>query len=136
MSTTTARPVGTPASRVPFSTANKVGLVIVGLLGALDLTALLNPTPPGEVGPPLAILVLDTVLGLVTVVAVVAAWRSRRRGLARLAAGARILSMITALPAFFAGVPPMLVTLVAVLVVLTVAGVVLMLLPPRPAVQA
>jgi hypothetical protein len=136
MSTTTGTPVRTPATRVPFRTANKVGLVLAALLGAGDLTSLAMTTPPGEVGPPLAILVLDTLLGLVTVVAVVVAWRTRNRGLVRLAAGARIFSMVTALPAFFAGVPAFLVAIVAAVVVLTIVTVVLMLLPPRPAVQA
>ena len=43
--------------------------------------------------------------------------------------------MITALPAFFAGVPDWLVAVVALFVVLTVVTVVLMLLPARrPAV--
>jgi hypothetical protein len=136
MSTTTGTSVPTTVSPAPFRTANKVGLVLAGLLGASDLTSLLMTTPPGEVGPPLAILVLDTLLGLVTVVAVVVAWRTRSRGLVRLAAGARILSMVTALPAFFAGVPAFLVAIVAGVVVLTIVTVVLMLLPPRPAVQA
>ncbi|CAA9329086.1 MAG: hypothetical protein AVDCRST_MAG48-3045 [uncultured Friedmanniella sp.] len=132
MSTTTAGPRA-PHIGVPFSTANKVGLVLAGLLGVLDLGALLNPTAPGEVGPPLGILVLDTLLGGVTVVAVVLAWRRRSRGMVRLAAGARILSMISALPAFFAGVPDALVALVAAFTVVTVATVVLMLLPARRA---
>jgi hypothetical protein len=136
MSTTTASGLGVLATRTPFSLANKVGLVLAGILGASDLVGLFFPTPPGEVGPPLAILVLGSLLGVVTVVAVVAAWRTRRRGLVRLAAGTRILSMITALPAFFAGVPAWLVAVVALVVVLTITAVVLMLLPPRRPVEA
>jgi hypothetical protein len=121
---------------MPFSGANKVGLVLAGLLGLVDLAGPFFPTPPGEVGPPLAILVLDAILGVVTLVAVVVAWRTRRRALVRLAAGARILSMITALPAFFAGVPAFLVAVVSLFVVLTITTVVLMLLPPRHSVDA
>jgi hypothetical protein len=128
MTATTSLDSG-PAVRAPFSGPNKVGLVLAGLLGLLDVASLLNPTPPGEVGPPLGILVLDTVLGVVTVVAVVLAWRSRSRGLVRLAAGARILSLLSALPAFFAGVPAPLLILVAGFTVISVATVVLMLLP-------
>ena len=128
MTATTSLDAG-PAVRAPFSGPNKVGLVLAGLLGLLDVASLLNPTPPGEVGPPLGILVLDTVLGVVTVVAVVLAWRSRSRGLVRLAAGARILSLLSALPAFFAGVPAPLLILVAGFTVISVATVVLMLLP-------
>jgi hypothetical protein len=83
------------------------------------------------VGPPFAILLIDGVLGLITVVAVVVAWRSGRRGAVRIAAGARIISMITALPAFFVDVPAALQALVGVFVVLTIACVAMMLTPSR-----
>lgn len=136
MSATTASTPRTAEVAMPFSRANKVGLVLAGLLGLVDVSSPLFPTPPGEVGPPFAILVLDAILGIVTLVAVVVAWRTRRRALVRLAAGARILSMITALPAFFAGVPAFLVAVVSLFVVLTVATVVLMLLPPRRSADA
>jgi hypothetical protein len=136
MSATTASTARTTEVSRPFSRANKVGLVLAGILGLADLVGLFFPTPPGEVGPPFAILVLDGILGVVTLVAVVAAWRTRRRALVRLAAGARILSMVTALPAFFAGVPAFLVALVSLFVVLTVTTVVLMLLPPRRSADA
>lgn len=131
MSTTVSLPHGDVVRQAPFSLPNKVGLVLAGLLGAADLTALAQPSPPGEIGPPLGILVIDTLLGVITVVAIVVAWRTRRRGLVRLAAGARIVSMITALPAFFAGVPAFLIVIVSALTVLTVTAVVLMLLPPK-----
>ncbi len=117
----------------PFTLPNKIGLVLAGVLGASDLLGLFFSTPPGEIGPPLPITILGIILGVVTLIAVVAAWRSRRRGLVRLAAGARILSMITALPAFFAGAPAWLVAVVALIVVLTITAVVLMLLPARRA---
>ena len=68
---------------------------------------------------------------MITIVAVVIAWRTGRRGAARIAAGARIVSMVTALPAFFAGVPAGLLLIVSLLVVLTIACVALMLLPSR-----
>jgi hypothetical protein len=132
MSVSTAPAPGATASRPPYSTANKVGLVLAALLGASDVVSVFTPpTDPGAVGPPMAILALDSVLGVLTLVAVVLAFVSRRRGWVRLAAGARILSMLTALPAFFAGVPAWLVAMVAAFTVLTVVTVVLMLLPVR-----
>ena len=136
MTTATASTLKSPSTRAPFSLPNKIGLALAALLGAADVGAAFFPTPPGEVGPPQAILVLDSILGALTLVAVVVAWRSRNRGLVRLAAGARILSMITALPAFFAGVPAFLVALVSLFVVLTITAAVLMLLPPRRHVEA
>ena len=63
------------------------------------------PTPEGEVGPPFGILVLGPSVGVITVVAVVIAWTKANRGAIRVAAGARIVSMLTALPAFFVDVP-------------------------------
>lgn len=125
--------MSTAASTVPaLSTRNKVGLAIVGVLGLLDCAALLI-TPTSEPGPPVGILVLDTILGVITVVAVVIGWRAAHRSALRVAAGARILSAITALPAFFVDVPAVVKLLVSVFVVVTVVAVVLMLAPARRA---
>ena len=122
-------------STAALTTKNKIGLVLAGLLGVVDCVSLATPPPPdGEAGPPIGILVLGTVLGVITIVAVVIAWRTARRGAIRIAAGARILSAITALPAFFVDVPPALKAFVAVGVIITVASVVLMLTPARRAV--
>jgi hypothetical protein len=114
-----------------FSKLNKAGFVIALLLGLSDLASPLQPTPDGQVGPPLAILIIDAVLGLITVVAVVQAWRTGSRGAVRIAAGARIVSMITALPAFFVGVPAGIMLFVGFFVVVTIACVAMMLLPSR-----
>ena len=51
----------------------------------------------------------------------------------RIVAGTRVLSAITALPAFFVDVPALVKLLVAVVVVLTVVSVVLVLAPARRA---
>lgn len=124
--------MSTAASTAPaLSTRNKVGLAIVGVLGLLDCTALLTPTP--EPGPPFGILVLDTILGVITVVAVVIGWRAASRSALRVAAGSRILSAITALPAFFVDVPTVLKLIVSLFIVVTVVAVVLMLAPARRA---
>ena len=114
-----------------LSTKNKVGLAIAGLMGVVDCFSVLTPTPEGEVGPPYAILVLGSILGVVTVVAVVIGWTKANRGAIRVAAGARIVSVLTALPAFFVDVPWFIKLLVTVAVVLTVISVVLMLSPAR-----
>jgi hypothetical protein len=116
-----------------LSTKNKVGLAIAGLLGIADSFSFLQPTPEGEVGPPFGILVLGSICGVITVVAVVVAWVKANRGAIRVAAGARIVSMLTALPAFFVDVPAGIKILVTAVVVLTVVSVVLMLSPARDA---
>jgi hypothetical protein len=115
----------------PLSTANHIGLGLAVLLSLMDLLALLFPTPPGEVGPPYAVLVLSALLGVVTLAAVVVAWRSGSRRALRLAAAARTVSAITTLPAFFVGPPAWILVLAALSVVLTIACVVLLLSPAR-----
>ncbi len=115
-----------------LSTKNKVGLVLAGLLGGGDIYFFFfMPTPEGEVGPPMGILVLGLICGVVTLVAVVVAWTKANRGAIRVAAGARIVSMLTALPAFFVDVPADVKISVTVVVILTVVSVVLMLSPAR-----
>jgi hypothetical protein len=114
-----------------FTKLNKAGMIIAVVLGVLDLSAPFQPTPDGPDGPPYAILVIDAVLGLITVIAVVMAWRTGRRGPVRIAAGARIISLVTALPAFFVDVPAGLQALVGLFAVLTIASVALMLAPSR-----
>jgi hypothetical protein len=115
----------------PLSKINKAGLVLAFVLGLADMTAPFQPTPDGEVGPPFAILLLGGILGLITVVAVVIAWRTARRGAIRITAGARIISAVTALPAFFVDASAGLTVLVGVFVLLTVATVTMMLTPAR-----
>jgi hypothetical protein len=130
--TAQASTVAVPA-RVP-STRNKIGLVLAVLFGLGDLSSPFTPVgaDDGQAGPPMPVLVADAVLGIVTLVAVVFAWRSASRVAARIVAGTRILSALTALPAFFvSGVPAPVVALVAVSVVLTIVCVVLVLAPPR-----
>jgi hypothetical protein len=114
-----------------FTGLNKAGLIIAFVLGLLDMSSPFQPLPDGEDGPPYAILLVDAVLGLITVVAVVIAWRTARRGAVRVAAGARIISVVTALPAFFVDVPAPLQAAVGFFAVVSIACVVMMLAPSR-----
>ena len=117
-----------------LSVKNKIGLGLAALLGLTDLTSLLGPQPAeGEAGPPMAVLIAGTILGLITVVAVVYVFRTASRTGSRIVAGSRILSMITALPAFFVeGVPAPLVAIVAIGVIVTLLTVWLVLARPAP----
>lgn len=115
---TTARP-GTSAKQ-------KVGLVLAALYGLSNIPGFLEGDPaPGEQGPPMAILVVGSILGLIGLVSAVLAWRGNRVAL-RLAAGSMILVTITGLPAFFVDVPMWVKGLVAFSVLLSVVAVVLM----------
>jgi hypothetical protein len=111
---------------------NKVGLVLAGLLGLSDIASVGIPTDDGSDGPPLAILVVGALLGVITLVCLVPAFRRASRGAIRVIAGARIISGISALPAFFVDIPVGLKVGTAVVVVLTVA-VVAMIINPGPA---
>lgn len=116
---------------------NKVGLVIAGLLGLVDMANVVDLSSADDhPGPPVAILAMDAVLGLVTVAAVIYTFRTGTRAGSRIAAASRILSAFTAVPAFFVtGVPAPLVAAAATFVVLTVLCVALLLARPDPALE-
>jgi hypothetical protein len=115
------------------STRQRTGLVLAGLYSLANIPSAFFPTPDGEEGPPLGILVISTLLGVVGLAAVVWAWRTGSRVALRVAAGAVIVITLTALPAFFVDVPAGIKALVGVSVLLTIAMVVLMFAPERHA---
>lgn len=130
MSSDVTRPTSTAMALSP---KNKVGLGLAGLLGLWSTASVfIGPQPgPSETGPPFA---ADSVLGLITLIAVIYTWRSRNRVGGRIVAGSRILSMISTLPAFLVdGVLSTFVVIAAVYVVATVVTVGLVLSRPgRP----
>jgi hypothetical protein len=107
------------------TTQQKVGLVLCGLYSLANVPSVLESAPDGEVGPPMAILVIGTVCGLVGLLAAVMAWRGNRVAL-RIAAGAIIIATLIGLPVFFVDVPMFVKALTGVSVLLTVVAVVLM----------
>jgi hypothetical protein len=115
---------------VSTSTRQKVGLILAGVLNLANIPSAFSPTPDGEVGPPYAILLLSSVLGIIGLVATVLAWRGNPAAL-RVAAGALVINVLTSLPAFFVDVPAFVKALVALSVVITVATLVLMFSPTR-----
>ena len=117
------------------TTKQKVGLVICGLYSLLNIPSALVRTPDGEEGPPLAILVMGSILGIIGLVTTVMAWRGNRVAL-RVAAGCIIVMTLTGLPAFFVDVPMAIKALVGFSVVLTIVAVVLMFSGRRPATLA
>jgi hypothetical protein len=112
-------------TRPAINTKQKIGLVLCGLYSLGNIPSFLEAPPDGEEGPPMAILVVGTLLGVIGLVATVMAWRGNRVAL-RVAAGSIIIVTLTGLPAFFVDVPMFVKALVGVSVVLTVAAVVLM----------
>ena len=125
-------PRGATMADVSLSPRNKVGLTLAFLLGLIGLPMFLRGAPdPGEIGPPMAVLITESICGLVTVVAVAIGWRRGSARAIRLAAGAQIVSVLTAVPAFFLDRPALNKLLLAILLGATLTAVVLMLTPPR-----
>jgi hypothetical protein len=81
------------AMRTPLLT---VGLVLAGLLAAADLA---TPLVSDGEHPPMVIAYLGAALGLATLVAAVPAWRGSR-GAGWVVIATRLVSALTALPAF------------------------------------
>ncbi|MEJ7630316.1 MAG: hypothetical protein WKF54_12065 [Nocardioidaceae bacterium] len=115
----------------PTTTRQRVGLVLAGLLSAISIPSVFFPTGDGNDGPPLAILVLGSVLGVIGLAAVIVAWRSGSRTAIRVAAGALIINLLTSLPAFFVDVPAVIKLLTGISVLVTVLAVGLMFSPNR-----
>ena len=121
MNTTRVREAGPT-----LTTRNKIGLAVAGLISLSNVPSVLESQPDGEVGPPMTVLVLDTVLGVVGLVAVVIAWRTGSRTALRVAAACLVVSLVTSLPALFVDVPAFIKILVAAFTVVTMAALVLM----------
>jgi hypothetical protein len=97
--------------------------VLLGLLSVIDVVGLL--ATDGQ-HPPYEIAGLDAALGLVSLWFVARIWRGDWRGV-RVLIGARVLSALTAVPAFFvSGVPTPAVVAAAAIVALTALAVVLL----------
>ena len=93
-----------------------------------------SPTPEDQGGPPLAVLIVAAVLGLVALIAVFLAWTRPSRKAALVAVGVSIVNALLAVPAFFEpGVSSMMQTLAGVFIVWTVVAVALTLMPNRTA---
>lgn len=104
------------------SPGRRTGLVILALLSLADVATL--PLADGE-HPPYPIAILVTVLGIVSLALVVQAFRDPSRSIGLLI-GLRVLSAVTALPAFLVNdVPPAAQGIAGAIVVLTAVGVLL-----------
>ena len=106
----------------------RAGLVVFGLLSALDLA---GPLMTDGEHPPMSIALVGSAIGLISLVLVVLAWRGARRAVVPLIV-LRVLSALTAVPAFFVSdVPAAARAAAAVGVVLTALGTALVLKPSR-----
>ena len=118
MSTTS--PTTTPG---PF----RAGLVLSAVLGVLSVVFIAVPTPDGEEGPPIFVVLISAVFGLVQIVCAIVAWRSGNRLAVRVNAVVLIINALLSLPAFFVDVDAWIKAAAALGVILTVVALVLTL---------
>lgn len=123
-------PVGSVTSQ-RLGRKAKIGLGLTILMGLVNLPSILVPTPEGEVGPPLAILVLNSTLGLASIIAAVWAWRTGSRLAIRITAGIVIVNAVSGFPGLIADVPPAIKVATAVATLVAITAVVLMFSRPR-----
>jgi len=120
-----------------LSTRAKIGFWLSVVLAVADIAGSLAPLPPDGEGPPMVVMVFAAVMGVATLVAAVLAARTGSRAALRIMAVTRILSAITALPAFFVpDVPALFVAWGAATVVLTIVAVVLLMSRSRERVAS
>ena len=105
-----------------MSRSFRTGLVLLGVLSVLDVA---GPLMTDGDHPPMSIALIGAALGLASLACVAAAWRGSRRAVLPLIV-LRLVSALSALPAFFVDdVPAGIIALVAVIVAATLVGVAL-----------
>ena len=105
-----------------MSRSYRTGLVLLGVLSVLDLA---GPLMTDGDHPPMSIALIGSVLGVASLALVVATWRGSHRAVLPLVA-LRLLSALSAVPAFFVDdVPAGIIALVVVIVAATLVGVAL-----------
>lgn len=108
------------------------GLALLGLLSLVDALGIL--LTDGE-NPPMEVAAFGSVLGIISLVLLAVAWRGNRAALVALVV-LRLLSALSAVPAFFVGgVPVANQVMAATGIVATLVGCALVLPALRRAVQ-
>jgi hypothetical protein len=107
-----------------MSALYRSGVALLGILSVIDLTA---PLYTDGQHPPMVIVAIESLLGLVSIVLAVLAWRGRVAAAVGLSV-IRVVSALMAVPAFYVtGVPGPIMAVAGSFIVLTVVGVVLTL---------
>ena len=117
--------------RVPTpDTTVRAGLALSALLGLANIPFLVLDIDWGADEPPFALLLLNTAIGMVSVVCAVLAWNTGNRRLIRINAAALIVNALMVLPGIFIESPTFITLASAVIIVTTIASVVLMMRRP------
>jgi hypothetical protein len=102
------------------------GLALSAVLGLLGIAFLAVPTD-GEEAPPVLVIVLSAVLGLVQIGCAVIAWKTGNRLAIRINAAVLIINALLTMPAFFVDIDAWIKAVAALSVILTVVALVLTL---------
>ena len=121
MTTMTAAPANTGTS----TTGVRAGLVISAALGLANIPFLFPWVDWGTEAPPFGLLLVNTAIGMVSVVCVVLAWNTGNRKAIRINAAALIFNALMVLPGLFIEAAPFIKAVSATVVAATVAAVVL-----------
>lgn len=110
-----------------YSQRFRAGLIVLGVLSAFDVA---GPALTDGKHPPMPIALIGTVLGVASLALIVVVWRSGKAVMPLL--GLRVLSALSAAPAFFLTDVPVAAKVAAgAIVVLTVVGAGLVLSAQR-----
>jgi CRISPR-associated Cas5-like protein len=104
----------------------RAGLALSAFLGLLGVAFVGIPTD-GQESPPVVVIVLSAVLGLVQVACAVIAWRTGNRLAIRINAAVLIINALLSVPAFFVDIDAWIKAIAALSVILTVVALVLTL---------
>jgi hypothetical protein len=108
----------------------RIGLVVLAAMSVIDL---LGPLVTDGSHPPMSVALVGAAIGLASLALILPAWRGSRRA-AWILVGLRLLSALSAVPAFFVSdAPAPAVGLAAGLVAVTVLGAVLVVAGTRQA---
>jgi len=108
--------------------SHRAGLVVLAVLSVFDL---LGPLLTDGSHPPMSVALVGAAIGLASLVLVLPAWRGSRRA-AWVLVGLRLLSALSAVPAFFVSdVPAAAVGAAAGIIAFTVLGAVLVVAGTR-----
>jgi len=105
----------------------RAGLALSAVLGVLSVVFIAVPTPDGEEGPPVIVVLISALFGLVQIACAIVAWRSGNRLAVRVNAAVLIINALLSLPAFFVDVDAWIKAAAALGVILTVVALVLTL---------
>lgn len=104
----------------------RAGLALSAVLGLLGV-AFLGVPADGQEAPPVIVIVLSAVLGLIQVACAVIGWRTGNRLAIRINAAVLIINALLSVPAFFVDIDAWIKAVAALSVILTVVALVLTL---------